>query len=256
MPDTEVDDLLRRSQFVFEATVDSGGRSTVAEIPVDDHTVVVRVDRVLHAPAALARAAGSEVTVQLLDASPLLAPGERTVLFTSALAFGQGIAVTEVGRTEPEAAGGFTMAAGAPATLPGARPGRPHPVLDASQRMADEDLRGHADEAEAIVIGRVTGIEKAGPFVASEHDPDWWRATIAVDHAEKGDVSGQVHVLFPNSSDVMWARVPKPRAGQDGLWLLHATTGDEVELAPYTLLDTDDVHPADHIDRLLRTEAT
>lgn len=249
MPE-EFDDLLRRSQFVFEATIDEGGRSTVADIPVDDHTVVVRVDRVLHSPAALARAAGSEVTVQLLEGSAVPAPGERAVLFTSTLAFGQGIALREVGRTTPEAPGPSIMAAGLAATLPGARAGRSHPVLEASQRLADEGLREHADGAAAAVIGTVTGIEKAGAFVAAEHDPDWWRAIIQVDHAEKGDVGEQVEVLFPNSADVMWARVPKPRAGQHGLWLLHATSGADADLAPYALLDSDDAHPADDVDRL------
>jgi hypothetical protein len=123
-------------------------------------------------------------------------------------------------------------------------------VLEAGQRLADEDLRRHAEEAEAIVVGRVTAVEKAGPFVPSEHDPDWWRATVDVDHAEKGGLEGSVQVLFPNSRDVMWSRVPKLAPGQTGLWLLHRTTGDEAALAPFTLLDTDDAHPADHVDRL------
>ncbi len=142
------------------------------------------------------------------------------------------------------------MAAGAPATIPGARPGRPHPVLEAGQRLADEALRSHADDAEAVLVGRVTAIEKAGPDVASEHDPDWWRATIAVDHSEKGTLDGPVQVLFANSRDVMWARTPKLAAGQEGLWLLHRTTGDEAALAPFSVLDTDDAHPADDLDRL------
>ncbi len=250
MPDPRVDDLLRQSQFVFEATVEEHGTSTVADIPVDDHTVVVRVDRVLESPAALARAAGSEVTVQLQQGSEVPGVGERAVLFTSALAFGQGIAVTEVGRTESETPQPSLMAAGAPSPIPGARSGRPHPVLEAGQRVADEDLRRHAGEADAVVIGRVTAIEKAGPFVRSEHDPDWWRATIAVDQTEKGAVEGSVQVLFPNSRDVMWARTPKLAAGQEGVWILHRTTGDEVALAPFSLLDADDAHPADHVDRL------
>ncbi len=255
MPDEDVDDLLRRSQFVFEATIDEGGRSTVADIPVDDHTVVARVERVLQSPAALARVAGSQVTVQLVEGSPVPAPGERTVLFTSTLAFGEGIALREVGRTAPDIPGPTIMAAGLAPTLPGARAGRAHPVLEASQRLADEGLRNHAAVAAAVVVGTVTGIEKAGPFVPSEHDPDWWRATIQVDHVERGDVGERVAVLFPNSADVMWSGVPKPLAGQHGLWLLHGTSGADAELAPYALLDSDDAHPADNLDRL-RPEGT
>jgi hypothetical protein len=143
-----------------------------------------------------------------------------------------------------------TMAAGSPAVLVGARPGRPHPVLEAAHELEDERLQGHADEADAIVVGRVVGLEQVGPAIGKEHAPDWWRATIEVHHAEKGDVGEKVQVLFPNSSDVHWAHVPKPRAGHDGLWLLHATQGDEAQLAPFSVLDADDAHPADHLDRL------
>ncbi len=247
---TDVSDLLRRSQFVFEATVEATAKSMLPDLPVDERTVVVKIDRVLHAPAALARAAGSEVTVQLAEGMPLLATGDRAVLFTTAIAFGQNIAVAEVGRTEPEAAGQVIMAAGAPAILPGARPGRSHPVLEAAQRLETERLRGHAAEADAVVVGRIVSLEKVGPPSISEHDPDWWRATINVEHSEKGNATGQIQVLYPNSSDVHWARVPKLRPGQHGLWILHATEGDRAELGQYSLLDADDAHPVDHLDRL------
>lgn len=245
--------LLRRSQFVVEATVEGRRRSTVPDIPVDDHTVVVRVDRVLQAPAAMAMVVGSEVTIQLLEGSPVPAVGDQAVFFTTAVAFGPGIAVAEVGRTGTDAAagalGGVAIAAGAPATVVGARPGRPHPVLEAAERLEDERLQAHAAEADAVIVGRVVGLEKVGPSTASEHDRDTWRATIEVEHTEKGTLSGQVQVVFPMSHDVRWARVPKPQAGQDAVWLLHATHGDDATLAPFALQDADDVHPADQLDR-------
>jgi len=246
-------DLLRASQFVFEATVAGHQRSTVSDIPVDDHTLVVRVDLVLQAPAALARAAGSEVTVQLLAGTPVPSDGERAVFFTTAIAFGTGIAVAEVGRAGTDAVGplgAVAFAAGAPATVVGARPGRPHPVLEAAERLEDERLQAHAASADAIVIGRVTGLEKVGPVAASEHDRDIWRATIDVRHVEKGDVPDRVQVLFPMSHDVRWARVPKPQAGQDGVWVLHATQGDDATLAPFALLDADDAQPPEALQRL------
>lgn len=94
MPDSgDVTDLLRQSQFVFEATVQQHQRSTVPDIPVGSHTVVVKIDRVLQGPPALSRAAGSEATVQLLEREPVPAAGEQMVLFTSAIAFGPGIAL-------------------------------------------------------------------------------------------------------------------------------------------------------------------
>ena len=250
MADPEVTDLLRRSQFVFEGSVAGVGRSTVASVPPDDHTVVMTVGRVLHAPAAIARSAGSDVTVQLLPGSPRLALGDSAVLFTTAVAFAEGIVVAEVGRTSVGLAGDTTMAAGTAATRSGARSGRAHPVLAAAQEMADEDLRRHADEAAAVVVGRVVSVAKAGPLSTSEHDPDWWKATIKVDSTARGDAKGRIAVLYPNSYDVHWASVPKPQAGQEGMWVLHATPPERVALAPFSLLDNDDFHAADHVERL------
>jgi hypothetical protein len=246
----QLTDLLRRSQFVFDATVTASNRSTVEGVDADDHTVVAHVDRVLHSPAALARTAGTDVTVQLLPGTEVPAANAHLVLFTTALAYGEGIALAEVGRTDVDTVGAVTMAAGAPAVLPGARPGRPHPVLEASQALDDERLQQHASEADAVIVGHVVNLEDAGPPARSEHDPDWWRATIAVDQVEKGNVGATVSVLYPNSADVRWARVVKPRPGQHGLWMLHATTGAEAELAPFALLFPDDVHAPEQVERL------
>lgn len=134
--------------------------------------------------------------------------------------------------------------------MSGAPPGRPHPVLEAAQRLEDERLRAHVEEAAAVVVGRVVALEKVGPVARSEHDPDWWRATIQIEHAEKGDVGDQVQVIFPNSADAHWAHLPKPRAGQEGLWLLHPTSGDQADLGRFILLDTDDAHPAEQLGHL------
>jgi hypothetical protein len=123
-------------------------------------------------------------------------------------------------------------------------------VLEAAQRLEDQQLREHANEADAVIVGRIVGLEKAGRPSLSEHDPDWWRATIEVEHTEKGDVGERVQVLYPSSGDVRWARAPKLHSGQHGLWILHATEGDDAALAPYRLLDAEDAQPADEVDRL------
>ena len=105
-------------------------------------------------------------------------------------------------------------------------------------------------EADVIVIGRVVRLEKAGDPVFREHDPDWWVATVVVDHRVKGPIADTVRFVFPNSRDVRWIDAPKPAPGDSGLWLLHKTTGDIVGLADYSLLHTDDVQRPDELDRL------
>jgi hypothetical protein len=170
------------------------------------------------------------------------------VFFTTALAFDTGIALEEVGRRAPDSVGGTTLAAGARATLPGARPGRAHPVLDAASDMQTAALRQHAADAGAVVVGRVVNLVRVQEPSVTEHIPEWWRATIDVEHVVKGDVGREVDVLYPNSADVHWARVPKPVAGQHGLWILHPTDGADATLAPFSLRDADDAQPADRLD--------
>jgi hypothetical protein len=64
------------------------------------------------------------------------------------------------------------------------------------------------------------------------------------------EANGSVRVLYANSLDVRWRRSPKPKAGQGGLWLLHKTTGDRAELAPFELMHAIDVQPSLQLDLL------
>jgi len=251
MVDAATADMMRQSQFVFQATVQSPGRSTVSDIPVDDHTVVVKIDRVLHSPAALAHSAGMDVTVQLAAGSAVPPAGEQVTFFTRPVAYSDGIAVAEVERAAPQATGALATMTTGPA--PGHR--RPHPTLELAHQLEQQRLRAHAADADAIVIGRVVGLEKVTGPALREHDPDWWVATVAVDHTEKGPAGDTVRFVFPNSHDVHWARVPKPAPGATGLWLLHTTTGNVAGVAPYALQDPDDVQRPDQLSDLGMGEA-
>jgi hypothetical protein len=246
MADAVTADMISRAKFVIRATVQSLGDSTVADIPRDDHTVVFKIDQVLHAPAVLARSAGMEVTVQLAAGSDVPAVGDQMTLFTTPVAYGKGIAVAEVGRAAPgTAAESSTMVAGS-----SARRSRPRPALDAAHQLEEEQLRAHAAQADVIVTGRVVRLEKAGDPPLGEHDPDWWVATIEVDHWVRGAAADTLRFVFPNSRDVHWVDVPKPAAGEVGLWLLHEAAGDAAGLADYSLTDPYDVHRPHEFDRL------
>jgi hypothetical protein len=246
MVDGVTADMMRQSQFVFQATVQAQGHSTVSDIPVDDHTVIFKIDQVLHSPAALARSAGMDVTVQLASGSTVPAVGEQVTMFTRPVAYSDGIAVAEVGRAAPETAGELATLT----TGPDLGHRRPHPMLEMAHQLEEERLRAHAAEADVIVIGRVVHLEKAGSPALREHDPDWWVATVAVDHREKGSVGDTIQFVFPNSRDIHWVHVPKPTAGDTGLWLLHTATGGAAQLAAYTLLDADDVARPDQLGDL------
>lgn len=243
MPDDAVTGLLREAVFSFVGTVERVGAATMEQVPIDERTTVIHVDQVLHAPDAFAQLAGNTVTLQPSLASPALEVGDSAAFFANGLAFGDSVALAEVGRlpvadVEPH----VSLAAGEGAVSPFA----------ALQSQVESDrLREHVSEAEAVVLARVMKLEKATGPPTREHDPDWWCATLEVVHVEKGDVpEGEVRALYANSLDVRWRDAPKPKAAQNGLWVLHATEGDLREVAPFQILHSADFQPVQHLDSL------
>ncbi len=244
MADDVVRDLLLRSGISFVATVQQLGAATMADLPVDDHTAVVVVDQVLQAPPAFAGLAGSHVTVQLTRGE-LPEIGAQYAFFANALAFGDSLAVAEVGRvSEAGIAPHLAVTNSATGELP---------IADLQAGIEFDRLSTHAASAAAVVIATVTKLEKAGPSVRSEHDPDWWIATLEVHHTERGNVPDVVTVAYANSLDVRWRRSPKPRAGQSGLWLLHNSIDVVRQYAEYYLPDAEDYQPVQSLDAMRST---
>jgi hypothetical protein len=241
MPDGEVLELMSRAGISFIGTVQRLGEATI-DIATDNRTAVVRVDQILHAPSALVQLAGREITVQFSPDIEIPQPGERAAFFTDPVAFAESLAVTEVARLPVEAVEPEVSQALATNLSPQTLFGR---------QLQMERLRSHAAEADAVVVARVSGLQRAAPVRLSEHDPDWWRATMVVSHVERGDLSeGEVTVLYYNSLDVIYRPSPKPRAGQEGLWLLHATEGEERELAPFVIPHPEDYQPVENLTAL------
>jgi hypothetical protein len=202
----------------------------------------VRVDEVLHAPEPFARLAGSTVTLRLAEGAPLLRVGDASSFFANGVAFGESVALQEVGRLASDAVLAQTAEVDSDGGLP----------LESLQReVATQRLRSHAASADAVLLGRVVALRRAAGPPLREHDPDWWVATLEVAHVERGDAAdGKLDVLYPNSSDVRWQDVPKPAAGQDGLWILHATDGDQRALAPFAILHPEDLQEPQLIEPL------
>ena len=242
MTDDTVRDLLQRSGISFVGTVQQLGAATMTDVPIDDHTAVVVVDQVLHAPSAFAQMAGTLVTLQLAE-GPTPAVGDQYAFFANALAYGQSVALSEVGRVPaPEIAPHLGLEAAASGE---------RPIADLAASIEADRLSQHAADADAVVVGTVTGLAKAGQPVSFEHDADWWVATIDVHHVEHGDVPpDSVNVAYANSLDVRWRGSPKPKAGQSGVWMLHRSVGPVAEFAPFYLPHPDDFQPTQALDAI------
>src|SRR5207248_11097647 len=91
MPDEKLTDAAASAPFVFVGTVEQAGASSVAGAPADEHTGIVRVERVVRAPAVVGLVPGATVTVRN-ESSPPRA-GERALYLADSWVFGDGIAV-------------------------------------------------------------------------------------------------------------------------------------------------------------------
>jgi hypothetical protein len=229
-------ELVRQTPFSFVGTIEYLGAATSSDLPINDRTAVALVDVVLHAPPEFQQLAGQRLTIQFTDEAELPEVGSQLAIFAEGLAFGETIAVTEVARASVRDI--------APFVRESARVGDDQPFAAMRRDLAAEELRSHVDEADAVVVGTVRGLEIAVQPGDSEHDPQWWRATIDVRQVVRGKMKPRkLEVLYPNSLDLQWAKVPKPKASQDAVWILHRTKGDLRELARYQLLHPQDRQP-------------
>lgn len=250
MAEPPLEDLLSSSTIAFTGAVEATAKSTVVGVPVDERTVVVRVDRLLHGPPSMGIPAGSRVTVQLSPDLPPLAVGDSATFFANGWIYGDTLAVTEVGRAPAEES----------ARLSGHMPGLEAPVSAveaAAAQVSQNKLVEHAREADAIVRAHVVGLaDVRSDELPREHDPNWWVATFEVDFVARGELPGgeeagsTVRVLYANSLDVRWRECPKPKAGQGGLWLLHKTAAALADVAPFQLIHPIDRQPSIQLDVL------
>lgn len=195
--------------FVFRGTVVQRGAATLDEVPLTRSTLVVRVDEILDGPPVLAGFAGQDITVQL-GSGQQAATGKSYVFHTAGWIYGAGLAVRCLKLT--------------PETEAAVRASR-----QSLESAPERALKARAARAELVVSGRVTEVAEA-PRLArapiTEHDPEWRRATIAVDEvpASSQRVGArkpkQVVVRFPSSPDVRWAQAPKFAVGDAGVWFL------------------------------------
>ena len=228
--DSDITELTHLARFVFKGTVLKIKGATMKDVPVNNRTVIVRVDAIIQAPEALSEVTGSEITVQL-GGRKKVKKGDQSIFYTNGWLFGDGVAVQSI---DTQAAEGMPLAFAA--AVEG----------DPVENLADTVAQARFESADLVVTGRVVSVklppERAGFALAaaedattlskpiSEHDPQTQEAEIEVDAVHKGtNPGGAARIRFPNSRDVKWYKAPKFRAGQEGVYMLHK---DEAKKAP------------------------
>jgi hypothetical protein len=225
---SNLENLVREAKFIFKGTVQKLNATTMQDLKASDTTVTVKVDEVLTAPKGLDKFKGKEITV-LLNKPQSVKEEQEVIFFTNTAVYGKSLAVQEVGHLD----GKKDME-------------ELKKQLSASQqKVRGRALQKNMDSAKLVVLGKVTEIKQPAQPVRrrpiTEHDPNWQEAVIQIDKVDKGQLNAKtVTVLFPGSNDVMWARAPKFKKGDEGAWLLHENQIKGVTVQGYTALDADD----------------
>jgi hypothetical protein len=230
------------ASFVFQGTVLAAGAANLDAVEADELTAIVRVDRVLRAPKQMENVAGQEITIRLLEPAEV---GMVAVFSANGWLYGEHLAVIETDQREgPAPPPSFaTMGAEAVAEESVA-------AADRAARFRSE-LKSRADEAAAVVVGRVVGVRETASAEEerqSEHDPHWSVATVEVEQAVKGKPAETMDVLFANSDDVMWRHAPKLAVGQKATMLLQRGAPEVEDKRAHAVLSKIDVQPPDSVE--------
>jgi hypothetical protein len=190
------------------------------------------VEKVYRAAPAMQAFAGQTVTVQLEKAAGVT-EGQILFFFANGLKWAEHVAVKEEGHLEGE-------------DIP-QRVGKMLAKYERSQ------LRERIDATDAVVIGVVQGLAAAEPSMGSksEHDPNWWKATIlvsAVQKKGKAQMGKTVEVYFANSRDIAWWKTPKFHPGDRGIVLLVKKKITGIDGEHYVADDPRDFLPIDRLD--------
>jgi hypothetical protein len=205
---SSITSLRRAASFVFTGRVEREASSSLSSIPASSATVVVRVEHIYDAPRDLQNQIGQEVTVIHAEGSAPENGNQRRLFFTEPVAYGETVGVREIGSVAD----------------PGDRDAVEELVAHVRTEMDEQRLQQHIASADAVIHGKVIDVRSAEIGSArrfSEHDPEWWIATISILRSFKGDLNGNIAVRYPHSSDVRWYTAPKPEAGQEEIFVLH-----------------------------------
>jgi hypothetical protein len=229
-------DTVRRSGFIFAGTVKALGAATPS-ITAGPGSAVVTVDRVLETQPPAGNPTGHDVTVRLRDPQRFH-PGDRAIFFTYVQSAGATLELVEV------------------ASQPADRIEEvERRIREVRRSDADQALAARLASAELVVVG-VFGEARPTPEARdprSEHDPLWWRAPIRVESFEKGRAAGStVYVHIATNFDFKWALAPKPKAGQEGIYLLQPDREKRFRTSGLFLLDPLDALPKSELDRVRR----
>ena len=235
-----IQECMQLSHLSFEGTIQALHASSLPPIAAADTTFLVSIDTVFAPiPPAMGDVQGHTITV--ISQHPMnLFVGQRHFFFVNPRLYGYNMAVLEVCRVEVDADSAEVL----------------DNIANAARDIADKQLLERLDAAEKVVVANVRHV---APYhggtpqvvIGSEHNPDWWTASLKVLSTEKGVADTSLAPLFAHSMDVAWVGAPKLAIGPDtSIFILDQATILEYNTSELTVQDPLDVQPISELARI------
>ena len=222
-PDDQLAQLAAKSPFIFLGTAGAGN--------------AVRVDTIFRGADTIGQFTNQDVLVE----RPPGADRKRAIFFATPINYGKLMTAREDGELPPPDDPKSFAAA----------------LARIDQAASDRKLRDLLQSAEAVVVAKVvSAVELKEERRASEHEPRWWLAKIAVERRLKSEPRTN-NVIFSNSDDIRWFRSPKLHPGDEGIFLLRHDTKNLLHKAElprvdgYILIDPADFRPLSEERRII-----
>ena len=215
----------REATFIFRATVENIGQSTLTEISDPSNCIIVKVNDVIVAPPGFTDWKGRSITVAVKGIGNQK-QGQEKVFYTDGWLYGKSLAVVEINSKDSKEVTN-------------------EQVIREMTANQDKKVTERLKSSELVFTGEIVKIDSLASLKLSEHDPEWAIAVTRIDTVLKGKTqTKEIRFRFPTSDDVMWVDAPKFRAGQKGIWLLRRSTSNE---DIYTITEKADYYPSERI---------
>ncbi|MBZ5618070.1 MAG: hypothetical protein LAQ69_04940 [Acidobacteriia bacterium] len=232
--------LVEEAGFIFRGRVVRRGTPEQHSVPgAEDQTATVAVAEILRSTDVMRGLAGMEVIVVGEHAAGMK-EGSSHIFLTTCLVLGDHAVLRDLAHFE---ASGDAV----------------RDIAEAVRIAEERPLHQRVAGAELIVTGKVSASRPLAPpsIRRSEHDPDWWIASVAVRSVVKGaKVGKEIDVVFANSEDIAWYKSPKLHEGAGGIFILRKADPKEVpekgERTTYQATDPLDFLPAERLPEVER----
>ncbi len=218
--------LAERSSIVVLGKVLKVNASDEPMVEPSAQTAIISVQKMYAGSEIAGDQTGRTVTV-ILSRAGGVKEGEEAVFYGNPRFLGKSLTIADEAEVPSgSSAAGVTAQA---AVERGAQARRDKPILN---RLAAASLvfRGSVETVEQLAV-ETESKEGPRPAPPSEHDPDWHVAKVRIATPLRGGEAGQVvTVVFPASEDITWFNVPKLKAGQDAVFVVHTRNKQEEPL--------------------------